>query len=536
MKAKSPNSSQIFSIFKLLKKYVVLQPWFWLYMVFGVGLRTYNLPNFLFFIYDQGRDALVLRNMLAGDFVLVGPTTGLAGFFLGPLWYYLGLPGFILSGGNPVGVSLWYILISCLSLPLYWWLCHKLFKDQIFAKVVAVFLAFIPGSIQASVTIWNPLLAAPLTMGSLWSLFQARQTTGWLSRIWLTVSVTLVALILQSEFAYGVFIVPFVWLAIKWLKPKANLLDYGLAALGMGATLLPQLLFELRNNFIMTRSLLGALTSSTVSLPWPEFWELRYAQLWGATRELFLGPGPKPVLESWLLGSLLIIATVGLGVQLWWPSLNTKFDSKTRFWWRLIWLAWVWPYPFFMIWRGNNGNFFAYYLTSHFVFGLPVLGMIWELVPKWWQFKQKQVMQIGLRVALVGMGLLMLKNAWGHWSVTVGNPPQNSGLKFMIQAVDQVYAWRSEDQASRSAILVFTPNIYTEHHDYILDWRAKQQGLPVSTTVLQGNEDVWYLLIENWGEYKSPIFPDWYKKATLNGELKRREQVGSLTLETWQSQ
>ncbi len=72
----------------------------------AVFVCFYNYPNFLYFINDQGRDALKLQSIVSGDLTLIGPTSGLAGFFLGPLWYYVGVQGYILSKANPYGISL----------------------------------------------------------------------------------------------------------------------------------------------------------------------------------------------------------------------------------------------------------------------------------------------------------------------------------------------------------------------------------------------------------------------------------------------
>src|SRR5260221_4690998 len=102
-----------------------------LFVLLGFLLRIWNFHNSLYFIYDQGRDAVALEKIVSGHPVLVGPTTGLGGLFLVPLWYYISLPGFLLTGGNPYGMCLWAIFLSCLALPMFWFLAHKLFPEKI---------------------------------------------------------------------------------------------------------------------------------------------------------------------------------------------------------------------------------------------------------------------------------------------------------------------------------------------------------------------------------------------------------------------
>src|SRR5258708_2625696 len=92
-----------------------------------LALRLWNIQNSLYFIYDQGRDAVKLAELLRGQITLIGPTTGISGLFLGPLWYYINVPGFLLTHGNPMGLAIWAIFLSALVLPFVWWLGEKFF-------------------------------------------------------------------------------------------------------------------------------------------------------------------------------------------------------------------------------------------------------------------------------------------------------------------------------------------------------------------------------------------------------------------------
>ncbi len=67
-------------------------------------LRLTKINTNLIFTYDQGRDALVIQRILQGHFTLIGPTTGIAGFFLGPFFYYFLILPYWFFRGNPLGV------------------------------------------------------------------------------------------------------------------------------------------------------------------------------------------------------------------------------------------------------------------------------------------------------------------------------------------------------------------------------------------------------------------------------------------------
>src|SRR3990167_8398219 len=66
-------------------------------------LRVYRVNEILGFYYDQGRDALVIWDLWHnGKFFLIGPTTGIAGIFRGPFYYYLIAPLYLIGRGDPV--------------------------------------------------------------------------------------------------------------------------------------------------------------------------------------------------------------------------------------------------------------------------------------------------------------------------------------------------------------------------------------------------------------------------------------------------
>ncbi|MDZ7586952.1 MAG: hypothetical protein U0946_04300, partial [Patescibacteria group bacterium] len=65
----------------------------WLLTALGAILRFYRLPQTLQFLGDQGRDALVLKDLVVNfNLPFIGPITSVGGFYLGPLYYYLMAP------------------------------------------------------------------------------------------------------------------------------------------------------------------------------------------------------------------------------------------------------------------------------------------------------------------------------------------------------------------------------------------------------------------------------------------------------------
>ena len=108
-----------------------------LLLIVAFILRVWDINELLGFYYDQGRDALVIARLLQGDVVLIGPTTGLTGIFLGPFYYYFMAPGYFIGGGNPVIASYWQSFFIILGYLLIFILLRLYFSIR--AGIIAVF-------------------------------------------------------------------------------------------------------------------------------------------------------------------------------------------------------------------------------------------------------------------------------------------------------------------------------------------------------------------------------------------------------------
>ena len=98
------------------------------------------------FYYDQGRDALVIWNLWhSGKFFLIGPVTGLSGIFLGPFYYFLIAPLYLIGGGNPLLPMVFLAILSALSLLLIFELGRQIHSRSagLIAAVVAGFSYYI---------------------------------------------------------------------------------------------------------------------------------------------------------------------------------------------------------------------------------------------------------------------------------------------------------------------------------------------------------------------------------------------------------
>lgn len=502
---------------KFLKK---IDPFFWLYLATALVARFYNFSDRLYFIWDQGRDSWELLKIIQGNPSLIGPTSGLPGFYLGAYWFYLGIPGFVLGNGDPYISAVVYTLIGCISLPLFWILAHKIFTRKSLALCSVFAYAVAPGALHWAIFIWNPIMSLPLVVGTILCFISIPKLPENRRLAITTLGFFLLAMTLQSEFAYGIFLIGPLWLLLPWiLRRKLSIKEWIIVTIPILLTLIPQVLFDLRNSFLMTKALWVGVTSAEMKVSWTWMYHHRPNQLIDATREMLVG-GSK--LDQWFGG---IIATTSLfaALSIWTPQIKKILSKAELHTWKILSLFYLLPYIGFLLWRGNYGYFFDYYLTPHILLMIPFI------------FFPFRVLKDTPRLFLLGL----LLGSWTmisvpHWRNTVLHVENNAGLAVMMKTVQTVYDWQAKDGKPQSTVLVYTPNVRTEHYDYLFRFEALKHNLAIPLTVKTGSEPLWYIIIEP-DPYGTQVFlqEQWYKKATESGALVQREKVGDLTLEKW---
>ncbi|MFH1561564.1 MAG: hypothetical protein ABID04_03235, partial [Patescibacteria group bacterium] len=103
-----------------------------LIFLLGFGLRLYHLEESTYFGFDEARDAYLSQEIYQNrDLKIVGPPANAPGLFHGPMyWYFLG-PLYLISGGNPLFVSVVFRLINALGIILIFYLAKNLFDSKV---------------------------------------------------------------------------------------------------------------------------------------------------------------------------------------------------------------------------------------------------------------------------------------------------------------------------------------------------------------------------------------------------------------------
>ncbi len=212
-------------------------------VIFAVAviLRIWHLPETAQFSYDEARDAAAEKLILEGNLTLLGPESQIGDkrIYFGPLHYYLMAPALALSNFDPMGPYFLTAIIGGLTAVLL---------AKYFSPAAGLFYAVFPIAVIYNRWAWNPntipfFIVISLIFYSKKRLFFAGLFAG---------------LVTQLHWMAGAFVLFYIF------KPKA--------LLGVIAGLLPVIIFDLRSNFLYTRTLLDLFNGPVArTLNWHYF-------------------------------------------------------------------------------------------------------------------------------------------------------------------------------------------------------------------------------------------------------------------------
>lgn len=110
-----------------------------LILLIALFFRTYEVVSRFEFAHDGDLYSWIVKDILVNHHPrLIGQLTSADGIYIGPLFYYMLIPFFILTGMDPIGAIIPLTIISMLTIFSYWWVFKKLFNPTI--GLIAAFL------------------------------------------------------------------------------------------------------------------------------------------------------------------------------------------------------------------------------------------------------------------------------------------------------------------------------------------------------------------------------------------------------------
>lgn len=235
------------------KKVIVL-----IVLVLGISYRLLMTSggNFLFNM-DNARDFVDVREMVElKKWRLTGPSSAIEGLYNGPAWYYLLSTPYILTGGNPYGAIVMEIILWAIG----GFFLLQLVKNRGVLILITIGFVWIASDyiVLATLYSFNPNPVTLLTPLFIYLLVEYLIKG---KGIFIILTWFLGGLFFNFEMNIGVF-VPLIIFTILFLINKKKFKDkyFWLGLFVFIGTLLPQVFFDLKHQFIMSKGVIKFLS------------------------------------------------------------------------------------------------------------------------------------------------------------------------------------------------------------------------------------------------------------------------------------
>lgn len=241
----------------------------------AIMLRFVRLDEFITFLGDQGRDAIIMKRLITlEDFPGIGPRSSVGELFLGPFYYYLMAPALGIFQLNPIGPVFGVALLSILGLISIFFILKR--EINYTTAMLVIILATASYALtQLARFSWNPNLLPYFSFISLYlfykTLYSNRIIFPILFGLFIGASIQLhylMTLVFPGMLIFFLYVI--------YVQKHTITFMYKKIILTIGSFVFifaPMILFELRNSFLNTKGFLGIFANSRLQSEKTSFFE-----------------------------------------------------------------------------------------------------------------------------------------------------------------------------------------------------------------------------------------------------------------------
>lgn len=480
--------------------------------IVGLLLRLYKLSQLLIFAYDQGRDAIVINQMIATkNFIrLIGPITGIPGVFIGPFFYYLLLPFYWIGGGDPIYPAVFLSLLGALAIFAIYVLGRQ-FLTKKYALCAVFLFTFTYGLIQSSRWLSNP---SPLILLSILFFYSfLKSIRGNLT--WSIIAGILLGLCLQTELANAIFFIPIIFLYVLFNYKQINKPFYKFLLLILFTlfTLSPLIIFDYRHDYLISKAIQKAFQDKSTQTSLDYILKIRPAAYARMIKSSLI---PNTfLLDIFLLGTIMLSV-----IMIIFSKIKGKLKSESIM---LILFWFLIPLIGLLFYTGNYGQIWDYYLVT-----LPIPSIL--LIVYFMQNAENyNFFRIRIDKNIIVLVFLCLYAAFNYheWSSLIN--ANNYGYSISLQKKAIQYTLEKV-QSKNFSVFIFVPNGQTESYDYLYSWILNKKNMMGPSTVSLDNKE-FFLIYEPDPYLPEKRFGVWYEKYNQYGKIIDKVQFGIITVE-----
>ena len=457
----------------------------------AIFVRVYRVDQILWFYFDQGRDALVIWDFWhKGDLFFVGPTTGIAGIFRGPWYYWLIAPIYLVGGGDPIWPATFLSLLSVVAV-IFIFILGKEIAGRSAGLIAAIIASFSYYIMIASRWLSNPtpmLIISVLIIFSSFRIIDSKKPT----KYWLLI-LFLLGMAMQFGSAAEIFYFPVVALIVIWKRKTLSKRLLFVSFCLLVISFLPQIIFDIRHQGILSGNIQKFLFEEgsfklsfweIIKIRLPFYWDMFTNKIW---------PGePNLIKSATVMGFLVFVAN--------WREIlkNNKF--------KITLLFWISPMIGMLFFQGNYGNVYDYYFTGFYLIFILLFSTIFSFLLR---SSFGLILLVTFFFFFFKINLPLIKNF-----ITAGvDGPTTVAFGNQKQAVDWIYEDLPAGRQVPFSIDVYVPPVIPYAYDYLFVWYGpKIAGYEPSKDVINPLYTIYEV---------DPPHPE-----RLEAWLKRQEGIG----------
>ena len=471
---------------------------------FGLFLRVYNLGNILGFYYDQGRDALAIWDLWhKANIPFIGPTTGIAGIFRGPFYFYLIAPFYLIGKGSPILPSVFLSVTTIIASGFMYYLGFKI-QGRVTGLIAAILSSFSLNIVLASRWLSNPTPMLLLSMLFVWMLILIVEGKKWAwSPAILIATLSLFNFGSAGEvFYFLALLFIFLWQAKEKRLPDRKTVIW--SAVLVLIVILPLIAFDIKNHGLLVGNIKKFLiTDQSFKLPTWRMASDKFDFYYDVfTNKIF---DARYYLERFVLGGVLLIFFYNL------HNLIKKNGVKVLV---ILMSSVILGLIFF---QGNFGNIYDYYLTGYY---FPFLLLFAIALGSVWKSKLGKIFVVYFIYLFLTNNAEILK----FKLMDKGDGPNSISFWAQKEAIGWIY----KDAGNKDFnVDVYVPPVIPYAYDYLFKWLGTTKYKKQPNTE---NVKLLYLLYEHDPDHQERI-DAWMARQKGIAKSEEVKKFGAITVE-----
>lgn len=392
------------------------------------------------------------------------------GIFHGVWWYYfLSIP-YLLFNGSPLGFVFFIFLLSLVQVFLF----YSFLKKKIGVLPSFIFLLLITYSsyfISTSFFAISSIFVLPFILLLLYATYQCIDTHRIRYQFLIFLSL---GFIFESEVSFGIFIIPSYFLSIlvtkqisKFFAKKSRVIYSFIALL---IPILPRIFFEVRHNFIQTRTALTFLTKPHM------FSSKSFEAVFSERLQLFLMYYKSLFFDHIFLSLIFLCVTL---IGFFYSFKKLKHSHKKYMFFVIMLLFFL-----FLTSLLYKDNFWVNYYEGLPYFYLVLISMSLYALSK---SRSKIITSIPFVIFIL---LLVIMGQKIYKELTNKNKISESGLRSHIQVFDYLYA---QNKNQPFCVRIYTPPVIPYTYNYLFNYYQRVKKYPAVSTEYV-DRHCWYIV------------------------------------------